>query len=109
LRASLVSDAKEVRAASLRAYRHFLQNEAVLDAMLDIHIDMLLARLMDTCLDNEIERLHIFKLVRKILLVAPEKCPTSLVYPMVAIGNYGAKEHDNMLRFVLSSMCELGE
>ncbi|XP_064626915.1 rapamycin-insensitive companion of mTOR-like isoform X2 [Lineus longissimus] len=107
LRASLVSDAKEVRAASLRALRHFLQTESTLDSMLDIHIDVLLARLMDTCLDNEIERLHVFKLVRKILLVAPGKCPTSLVYPMVAIGNYGAKERDNMLRFVLSSMCEL--
>lgn len=64
---------------------------------------------MDVCLDNEVERIHAIKLIRKIAHVAPNKLSSSLVYPLVAIGNDGNHERDRMVRISLATICEIGE
>ena len=60
------------------------------------------------CLDNEVERIHAIKLIRKIAQVAPQKLSSSLVYPLVAIGNDGNNERDRMVRISLATICEIG-
>lgn len=60
------------------------------------------------CLDNEVERVHAIKLIRKIAQVAPQKLSSSLVYPLVAIGNDGNNERDRMVRISLATICEIG-
>ena len=59
------------------------------------------------CLDNEIERIHAQKLVRRIAQVVAHKLPKSLVFPVVAIGSDGAEERDRMVRISMASICEM--
>jgi hypothetical protein len=61
------------------------------------------------CLDNEIERIHAQKLMRKFTTELPGKMPTSLVHPLVAIGQDGASERDRMVRASLACICELSK
>lgn len=68
-----------------------------------------LYRSVDVCLDNEVERIHAIKLIRKIAHVAPQKLSTSLIYPLVAIGNDGVHERDRMVRISLATICEIGK
>lgn len=66
-------------------------------------------RSLDICLDNDIERLHAMRLIRKIMSLCPENFPSSLLMVMVAIANDGSKEHDKLVKACLASICELGE
>ncbi|KAK3090902.1 hypothetical protein FSP39_015586 [Pinctada imbricata] len=107
LRVCLFHEAKEVRAATLRALRYFVQDEETLDLLYNLHIDYLIVRSIDLCLDNEVERIHAIKLVRKIAQVAPSRLSPLLLYPLVAIGNDGANERDRMVRISLATICEI--
>ena len=64
-------------------------------------------RSLDVSLDNEIERIHAQKLVRRITRVVSHKLPKSLVFPIVAIGSDGAEERDRMVRVSLATICEM--
>ena len=44
LRLGLLHDSKEMRAACLRALRYYCQTEETVEALLDLHIDYLIAR-----------------------------------------------------------------
>ena len=68
-----------------------------------------LYRSLDICIDNEIERLHAMRLIRKIMLVSPDLFPSSLLNVLISIANDGAHERDKMLRTCLATLCELGE
>ncbi|XP_052097251.1 rapamycin-insensitive companion of mTOR-like [Mytilus californianus] len=107
LRISLFHEAKEVRAATLRVLRYFIQDGEAIDLVYALQIDYLIVRSVDVCLDNEVERIHAIKLIRKIAHVAPQKLSSSLVYPLVAIGNDGNHERDRMVRISLATICEI--
>ncbi|KAL3868472.1 hypothetical protein ACJMK2_041273 [Sinanodonta woodiana] len=107
LRVILLERAKEVRAATLRVIKHLLMDEETVAVVLDLHIDFLIARSLDICLDNEVERIHAQKLVRKMIHLVPHLVPCSLVYPLVSIGNDGAAERDRMVRISMATVCEL--
>ncbi|XP_069128220.1 rapamycin-insensitive companion of mTOR-like isoform X2 [Argopecten irradians] len=107
LRVSLFHEAKEVRAATLRVLRYFIQDGETLDLLYKLHMDYLIVRSIDMCLDNEVERIHAIKLVRRIAQLAPHRLTCSLIYPLVAIGNDGAGERDRMVRVCLSTICEI--
>ena len=64
-------------------------------------------RSLDLSLDNEIERIHAQKLIRRIAKVVSQKMPKSLVFPVVAIGCDGAEERDRMVRISLATICEM--
>uniref|UniRef100_A0A2C9LNG1 Rapamycin-insensitive companion of mTOR n=1 Tax=Biomphalaria glabrata TaxID=6526 RepID=A0A2C9LNG1_BIOGL len=103
----LLNDAKQVRTATLRVIRYLLPYNETLDIFLHLHFDFLVARCLDVSLDNEIERIHAIKLIRQIIKTSPSKCPKSLLYVLVAIGNDGASERDRMVRVSLETICEL--
>ncbi|KAK7495005.1 hypothetical protein BaRGS_00013645 [Batillaria attramentaria] len=107
LQVGLLHEAKEVRAATLRVLRHLLQAEEMLSCFLALHIDYLVMRSLDLCLENEIERMHAIRLIRQINSVAPDKLPRSLLFPIVAIGNDGASERDRFVRVCLQTLCEI--
>lgn len=66
-------------------------------------------RSIDISLDNEVERIHAIKLVRRILQIAPKKLSDLLLYPLVAISNDGTGERDRMVRIALETICETGK
>ncbi|XP_041359986.1 rapamycin-insensitive companion of mTOR-like [Gigantopelta aegis] len=107
LRVGLLDEAKEVRAATLRVLRHLLLFDDTLDTLLFLRLDYFVARCLDTCLDNEIERIHAVKLIRKIIQIAPHKLPSSFVFPLISIGKDGASERDRLLRVSLATICEI--
>jgi len=67
----------------------------------------LFVRSIDIRLDNEVERVHAMRLIRKIMSICPEKFPPSLLRPMISIANDGAKERDKLVRTCLATICEL--
>ncbi|KAI0224233.1 Rapamycin-insensitive companion of mTOR [Lamellibrachia satsuma] len=107
LRLGLLHEAKEMRAASLRALRYFCQDTETIEALLTLHIDYFIIRALDISIDNEIERIHALRLIRKIIHVSPEKFPSSLVHVMVSIANDGTADRDKMVRTCLAILCEL--
>jgi len=70
---------------------------------------VLFFRSLDISLDNEIERLHAMRLIRKIMSVSSENFPSSLLTVMVSIANDGNKERDKLAKACLASICELGK
>ncbi|KAL8596171.1 hypothetical protein ACOMHN_021211 [Nucella lapillus] len=107
LQIGLLHEAKEVRAAVLRVLRHLLQTEDMLHAFTTLHMDYLVMRCLDVCLDNEIERIHAIRLIRQINSVAPKHMPHSLVYSIIAVGNDGANDRDRFVRICLATLCEI--
>ncbi|CAI9743243.1 rapamycin-insensitive companion of mTOR [Octopus vulgaris] len=107
LKVGLLHEAKEVRAATLRVIRYLLTEQKVLDIIVSLHIDYLIARCLDICLSNEVERIHAMKLIRKIIQLFPHQVPLSMLYPMVAIGRDGSSERDRLRRACLATICEL--
>ncbi|GFS15783.1 rapamycin-insensitive companion of mTOR [Elysia marginata] len=107
LEAGLLNEAKQVRAASLRALRYLLPYPDSLECFLNLHLDFLVARCLDVSLDNEIERIHAIKLIRQIIKTSPLQFPKSLLYALVAIGNDGTAERDRMVRVSLETLCEI--
>ena len=68
----------------------------------------LLCRLLDINIDNEIERIHAMRLVKKMMQVNAAKLPQSLVSVLVSIANNGVEEKDKLHKIALSLLCELG-
>ena len=66
------------------------------------------SRSLDINLDNEVERMHAIRLVRKLMQVNASKLPQSLVSVVVAIASGGAEEKDKLHKVCLSILCELG-
>ncbi len=71
-------------------------------------LDFAFFRSLDICLDNDIERIHALRLIRRMMVVCPAKFPASLLNVMISIANDGAHERDKMLRTCLATICELG-
>ncbi|KAL4236760.1 hypothetical protein ACF0H5_005145 [Mactra antiquata] len=107
LSVNLLQAPKEVRAGTLRVIKHLVTDEESLNVLLDLHLDYLIVRSADMCLDNEIERIHAQKLIRKFSSDVPLSMPRSLIQPLVAIGNDGTSERDKMVRASLACICEL--
>ncbi|XP_050401999.1 rapamycin-insensitive companion of mTOR [Patella vulgata] len=107
LRLGLFHEAKEVRAATLRVLRHLIDRPNYVDSLLYLQLDLLIARCIDICLENEIERIQALKLIRKLGQTAANKIPSTLLHPVIAVGNDGATEWDRMLRVCLATLCEM--
>ncbi|KAF1389808.1 hypothetical protein PFLUV_G00077390 [Perca fluviatilis] len=66
LRLALLNEAKEVRAAGLRALRYLIRDTSVLQKVLRLQVDYLIARCIDIQQSNEGERTQALRLVRKV-------------------------------------------
>uniref|UniRef100_A0A4W3J099 RPTOR independent companion of MTOR complex 2 n=1 Tax=Callorhinchus milii TaxID=7868 RepID=A0A4W3J099_CALMI len=66
LRLALLNEAKEVRAAGLRALRYLIRDPSILQKVLNLRVDYLIARCIDIQQSNEVERTQALRLVRKV-------------------------------------------
>ncbi|XP_062239274.1 rapamycin-insensitive companion of mTOR-like isoform X2 [Platichthys flesus] len=107
LRLALLNEAKEVRAAGLRALRYLIRDTAVLQKVLRLQVDYLIARCIDIQQSNEGERTQALRLVRKIITVNAMLFPTSITNSLIAIGTDGLQERDRMVRAAIAIVCEL--
>ncbi|PIK59609.1 putative rapamycin-insensitive companion of mTOR [Apostichopus japonicus] len=108
LRLSLTHSTKEVRGAGLRAIRYFIQDETSCQALLGLHLDLLVMHSLDLCENNDIERIQAVRLIRRIITVCPALCPLSLIHSLTAIGNNGDSQRDSLKRACVATLCELG-
>ncbi|XP_061624634.1 rapamycin-insensitive companion of mTOR-like isoform X3 [Phyllopteryx taeniolatus] len=107
LRLALLNEAKEVRAAGLRALRYLIRDTIVLQKVLQLQVDYLIARCIDIQQSNEGERTQALRLVRKIITVNAMLFPTSVANSIIAVGTDGLQERDRMVRAAIAIVCEL--
>ncbi|XP_071338507.1 rapamycin-insensitive companion of mTOR-like isoform X3 [Trachinotus anak] len=107
LRLALLNEAKEVRAAGLRALRYLIRDTGVLQKVLRLQVDYLIARCIDIQQSNEGERTQALRLVRKIITVNAMLFPTSIANSLIAVGTDGLQERDRMVRAAIAIVCEL--
>ncbi|XP_056888315.1 rapamycin-insensitive companion of mTOR-like [Takifugu flavidus] len=107
LRLALLNEAKEVRAAGLRSLRYLIRDTAVLQKVLRLQVDYLIARCIDIQQSNEGERTQALRLVRKIITVNATLFPTSVANSLIAVGTDGLQERDRMVRAAIAIICEL--
>ncbi|KAM7391595.1 hypothetical protein PAMP_022275 [Pampus punctatissimus] len=107
LRLALLNEAKEVRAAGLRALRYLIRDTVVLQKVLRLQVDYLIARCIDIQQSNEGERTQALRLVRKIITVNAMLFPTSIANSLIAVGTDGLQERDRMVRAAIAIVCEL--
>ncbi|XP_078416580.1 rapamycin-insensitive companion of mTOR isoform X1 [Cetorhinus maximus] len=107
LRLALLNEAKEVRAAGLRALRHLIRDSSILQKVLRLRVDYLIARCIDIQQSNEVERTQALRLVRKMITVNAALFPSSITNSLIAVGNDGLQERDRMVRACLAILCEL--
>ncbi|XP_062867230.1 rapamycin-insensitive companion of mTOR [Trichomycterus rosablanca] len=107
LRLALLNEAKEVRAAGLRALRYLIRDSTILQKVLHFQVDYLIARSIDIQLSNEGERTQALRLVRKMITVNAQLFPSSITNSLVAVGNDGLQERDSMVRACIAIICEL--
>ncbi|XP_008334750.1 rapamycin-insensitive companion of mTOR isoform X2 [Cynoglossus semilaevis] len=107
LRLALLNEAKEVRAAGLRALRYLIRDTNVLQKVLRLQVDYLIARCIDIQQSNEVERTQALRLVRKIITVNAMLFPTSIANSLIAVGTDGLQERDRMVRAAIAIICEL--
>ncbi|XP_069739810.1 rapamycin-insensitive companion of mTOR-like isoform X2 [Narcine bancroftii] len=107
LRLALLNEAKEVRAAGLRALRYLTRDSSVLQKVLKLRVDYLIARCIDIQQSNEVERTQALRLVRKMITVNAALFPSSITNSLIAVGNDGLQERDRMVRACLAILCEL--
>ncbi|KAE8292416.1 Rapamycin-insensitive companion of mTOR AVO3-like protein [Larimichthys crocea] len=107
LRLALLNEAKEVRAAGLRSLRYLIRDTAVLQKVLRLQVDYLIARCIDIQQSNEGERTQALRLVRKIITVNAMLFPTSIANSLIAVGTDGLQERDRMVRAAIAIVCEL--
>nr|XP_023664280.1 rapamycin-insensitive companion of mTOR-like isoform X1 [Paramormyrops kingsleyae] len=107
LRLALLNEAKEVRAAGLRALRYLIRDTSVLQKVLRLQVDYLIARCIDIQQSNEVERTQALRLVRKMITVNALLFPSSITNSLIAVGNDGLQERDRMVRACLATICEL--
>ncbi|KAM8887321.1 rapamycin-insensitive companion of mTOR-like [Spinachia spinachia] len=107
LRLALLNEAKEVRAAGLRALRYLIRDTTVLQKVLRLQVDYLIARCIDIQQSNEGERTQALRLVRKIITVNAMLFPSSVANSLIAVGTDGLHERDRMVRAAIAIVCEL--
>ncbi|XP_047237799.1 rapamycin-insensitive companion of mTOR-like isoform X1 [Girardinichthys multiradiatus] len=107
LRLALLNEAKEVRAAGLRALRYLIRDTNVLQKVLRLQVDYLISRCIDIQQSNEGERTQALRLVRKIITVNAMLFPTSVANSLIAVGTDGLQERDRMVRAAVAIICEL--
>ncbi|KAG7481573.1 hypothetical protein MATL_G00067520 [Megalops atlanticus] len=107
LRLALLNEAKEVRAAGLRALRYLIRDSSILQKVLRLQVDYLIARCIDIQQSNEVERTQALRLVRKMITVNALLFPSSITNSLIAVGNDGLQERDRMVRACIAIICEL--
>ncbi|XP_022600146.1 rapamycin-insensitive companion of mTOR-like [Seriola dumerili] len=107
LRLALLNEAKEVRAAGLRAMRYLIRDSNVLEKVLRLQVDYLIARCIDIQQSNEVERTQALRLARKMITVNALLFPSSVTNSLIAVGNDGLHERDRMVRACVAIICEL--
>ncbi|XP_074062888.1 rapamycin-insensitive companion of mTOR isoform X2 [Macrotis lagotis] len=107
LRLALLNEAKEVRAAGLRALRYLIRDSTILQKVLKLKVDYLIARCIDIQQSNEVERTQALRLVRKMITVNASLFPSSVANSLIAVGNDGLQERDRMVRACIAIICEL--
>ncbi|XP_070845214.1 rapamycin-insensitive companion of mTOR-like isoform X1 [Chaetodon trifascialis] len=107
LRLALLNEAKEVRAAGLRALRYLIKDSSVLEKVLRLQVDYLIARCIDIQQSNEVERTQALRLARKMITVNALLFPSSVTNSLIAVGNNGLHERDRMVRACIAIVCEL--
>ncbi|KPP65251.1 hypothetical protein Z043_116347, partial [Scleropages formosus] len=107
LRLALLNEAKEVRAAGLRALRYLIRDSTILQKVLRLQVDYLISRCIDIQQSNEVERTQALRLVRKMITVNALLFPSSIVNSLIAVGNDGLQERDRMVRACIAIICEL--
>ncbi|MBN3289821.1 RICTR protein, partial [Polypterus senegalus] len=107
LRLALLNEAKEVRAAGLRALRYLIRDTSILQKVLQFRVDYLIARCIDIQQSNEVERTQALRLVRKMITVNAALFPSSITNSLIALGNDGLQERDRMVRACIAIICEL--
>ncbi|GAB1299224.1 Rapamycin-insensitive companion of mTOR [Apodemus speciosus] len=107
LRLALLNEAKEVRAAGLRALRYLIHDSSILQKVLKLKVDYLIARCIDIQQSNEVERTQALRLVRKMITVNASLFPSSVANSLIAVGNDGLQERDRMVRACIAIICEL--
>ncbi|XP_022531667.2 rapamycin-insensitive companion of mTOR [Astyanax mexicanus] len=107
LRLALLNEAKEVRAAGLRAFRYLIKDAAILQKVLRFQVDYLISRCIDIQQSNEVERTQALRLVRKMITVNAQLFPSSITNSLIAVGNDGLQERDRMVRACIAIICEL--
>ncbi|KAF7494820.1 Rapamycin-insensitive companion of mTOR [Sarcoptes scabiei] len=107
LRISLFHEIAEVRAACLRAIRYFVQSKQTLQVLLELQLQHLIARSLDIILDNRIERIQAFRLVRHMMAIDPKLFPLALARCLCSIANDNLLEKDTLLRACWATIAEL--
>ncbi|XP_010875023.2 rapamycin-insensitive companion of mTOR isoform X2 [Esox lucius] len=107
LRLALLNEAKEVRAAGLRALRYLIRDSSVLQKVLRLQVDYLISRCIDIQQSNEGERTQALRLVRKMITVNALLFPSSVTNSLIAVGTDGLQERDRMVRAAIAIVCEL--
>ncbi|KAA0720012.1 Rapamycin-insensitive companion of mTOR AVO3 -like protein [Triplophysa tibetana] len=107
LRLALLNEAKEVRAAGLRALRYLIRDCNILQKVLRLQVDYLISRCIDIQQSNEVERTQALRLVRKMITVNALLFPSSVANSLIAVGNDGLQERDRMVRACIAIICEL--
>ncbi|KAG8456689.1 hypothetical protein GDO86_002466 [Hymenochirus boettgeri] len=107
LRLALLNEAKEVRAAGLRALRYLIRDSSILQKVLTLKVDYLIARCIDIQQSNEVERTQALRLVRKMITVNASLFPSSITNSLIAVGNDGLQERDRLVRACIAIICEL--
>ncbi|XP_071770397.2 rapamycin-insensitive companion of mTOR-like [Centroberyx gerrardi] len=107
LRLALLNEAKEVRAAGLRTLRYLIRDSSILEKVLRLQVDYLIARCIDIQQSNEVERTQALRLVRKMITVNALLFPSSVTNSLIAVGNDGLHERDRMVRACIAIICEL--
>uniref|UniRef100_A0A8B9VPE3 RPTOR independent companion of MTOR complex 2 n=1 Tax=Anas zonorhyncha TaxID=75864 RepID=A0A8B9VPE3_9AVES len=107
LRLALLNEAKEVRAAGLRALRYLIRDSSILQKVLKLKVDYLIARCIDIQQSNEVETTQALRLVRKMITVNASLFPSSITNSLIAVGNDGLQERDRMVRACIAIICEL--
>ncbi|KAI5625116.1 rapamycin-insensitive companion of mTOR isoform X2, partial [Silurus asotus] len=107
LRLALLNEAKEVRAAGLRALRYLIRDSNLLQKVLRFRVDYLISRCIDIQQSNEVERTQALRLVRKMITVNAQLFPSSITNSLIAVGNDGIQERDRMVRACIAIICEL--
>ncbi|XP_034152753.1 rapamycin-insensitive companion of mTOR isoform X2 [Esox lucius] len=107
LRLALLNEAKEVRAAGLRSLRYLIRDSVILQKVLRLQVDYLIARCIDIQQSNEVERTQALRLVRKMITVNALLFPSSVTNSLIAVGNDGLQERDRMVRACIAIICEL--
>ncbi|EAA04894.6 AGAP001035-PA [Anopheles gambiae str. PEST] len=100
---SLVHPLPQIRAGALRVMRRLLLAPSDLREFNRLQLPHLVCRSLDVMLRNGEERLQALKLVRRMLVVAPEELQPALVRCLVALC-----EKDRLLRCCLATLCEVG-